>query len=117
MDKLQEAFNRIQEIKKEQKKIKAAYRDALSTSPSYKEITDQLKELKEKKKQIEEGIKIDFSSEFTKLDDMKIDLESENELISDIALTQMMKGETVKVTDQYENSYEPIFSVRFKKAA
>ncbi|MFA6422650.1 MAG: hypothetical protein WCV92_04600 [Candidatus Buchananbacteria bacterium] len=117
MDKLQEAFNRIQEIKKEQKRIKSAYRDALSTSPSYKQITDELKELKEKKRKIEEGIKIDFSSEFTKLDDMKIDLESEYELLSDIALNQLMKGETVKVTDQYENNYEPVFRVNFKKAS
>ena len=116
MDKLQEAFNRIQEIKKEQKKIKSAYRDALQSSPTYKQVTDELKEIREKKKKIEEGIKVDFSSEFTKLEDIKIDLESEYELLNDIALTQLMKGETVKVTDQYENNYEPVFSVRFKKA-
>jgi predicted nuclease with TOPRIM domain len=115
MDKLQEAFNRIQEIKKEQKRIKSAYRDALVSSPTYKKVTDELKEIRDKKKKIEEGIKIDFSGEFTKLDDIKIDLESEYELINDIALTQLMKGETVKVTDQYDNSYDPIFSVKFKR--
>jgi hypothetical protein len=27
-----------------------------------------------------------------------------------------MKGETVQVTDKYDNSYEPQFSVSFKKA-
>ena len=117
MDKLQEAFNRICEIKKEQKKIKSAYRDALISSPTYKKITDELKELREKKKKFEEGIRVDFSGEFTKLEDMKIDLESEYELLNDIALTQLMKGETIKVTDQYDNSYDPVFSVKFKRAS
>jgi len=116
MDKLQEAFNRIQEIKNEQKKIKSAYRDALSTSPTYQKVSEDLKELREKKKKIEQDVRVDFSSEFTKLDDMKIDLESESVLLNDIAITYLMKGETVKVTDQYENAYEPTFSVKFKKA-
>ena len=115
MNKLQECFNRICEIKKEQKRIKSAYRDALNSSPSYQKIAEELKELREKKKKFEEGIRADFSSEFTKLDDIKIDLESEFELLNDIAITQLMKGETLKVTDQYENAYDPIFSVKFKR--
>ena len=116
MDKLQEVFNRIQESKKEQRKIKSSYREALASSVQYKKITDELKELKLKKKEIEESIRADFHNEFTKLDDLKIDLESDYELLSDIALTQLMKGETVKVTDEYETNYEPVFSVKFKKA-
>jgi len=30
-------------------------------------------------------------------------------------MTKLMKGETVEVKDEYDNTYEPIFSVRFKK--
>lgn len=116
MSNLQEVFLRIRENKKEQKKLKEAYRDALSNSPSYQEITDQLNELKVKKKQIESDVKAQFSSEFTKLDDMKIDLESDLEMMSDLALTQVMKGETVKVKDEYEVEYDPLFTVKFRKA-
>jgi hypothetical protein len=117
MDKLQDVFNRIQENKKEQKKIKSSYRDALASSVQYKKITDEIKELRQKKKEVEDSIKADFHNEFTKLDDIKIDLESDYELLSDIALTQLMKGETVKVTDEFEVNYDPIFSVKFKKSA
>ena len=96
--------------------IKSSYRDALASSVQYKKITDELKELRTKKKEVEDSIKADFHNEFTKLDDLKIDLESDYELLSDIALTQLMKGETVKVTDEFETNYDPIFSVKFKKA-
>ena len=30
-------------------------------------------------------------------------------------MTKLMKGESVSVSDEYENEYEPVFSVKFKK--
>ena len=36
-------------------------------------------------------------------------------MMSDIALNKIMKGETVEITDQYDNKYEPLFSVKFRK--
>ncbi len=115
MADLQEIFARIQETKKKQKDIKSAYRDALNSSEEYKNLTDKLTELRAKKKQIENSIKQDFSSEFQKLDDFKIDLESDNTMLSDAAFTKLLKGETVEVVDEYNNSYEPLFVVKFKK--
>jgi predicted nuclease with TOPRIM domain len=116
MSNLQEVFLRIRTNRQEQKKLKEAYRDALYNSPSYKEVVDDLNELKVKKKQIEGDVREQFSSEFTKLEDMKIDLDSDLEMISDLALTQLMKGETVKVKDEYDVEYDPLFTVKFKKA-
>ena len=110
-------FLRIRETKKEQKKLKDAYRDALLNSAEHKQVSDDLKDLRNRKKQIEADIRAQFSSEFTRLDDLKIDLESDAEMLSDIALTQLMKGETVKVKDEYEVEYEPMFTVKFKKTA
>ena len=52
MANIQEIFNRIQETKNKQKEIKAMYRDALANSFEYNEVTDKLKKLKEKKKEI-----------------------------------------------------------------
>ena len=49
------------------------------------------------------------------LDDFKIDLESDATMLSDIALSKFIKGETVKVVDEYNNTYQPIFTVKFKK--
>lgn len=115
MSKVQEVFNRIQESRKEQKKIKDMYRDALQNSGEHQRITEELKTLREKKKEIENSIKLDFTSELDKLDTLKLDIENDILLLSDAALTQLMKGETVEVKDQYENKYEPVFSVKFKK--
>ena len=115
MQDIQEIFNRIQEAKKKKKDLESAYKDALSTSQEYQELKDKLVAMREKKKQIEVAIKEQFSGELIKIDDLKIDIASDMEMLTDIAMTQLMKGETVEVTDQYDNEYEPIFKVSFKK--
>ena len=115
MAKIQEVFLRIQETKKEQKEIKSMYRDALQNSNAHKEIVDEIKKLKESKKQIEDSLKNEFRSELDKLEALKNDIDTDNMLLSDAALTQLMSGQTVEVQDTYDNKYEPIFSVKFKK--
>ena len=75
MQDIQDIFNRIQEIKKQQKDIRSAYKESLEGSLEYKEIGDKIKTLRERKKQIENTTKESFSSEFTKLDDFKIEFQ------------------------------------------
>ena len=115
MQDIQEIFSRVREAKKQMKDLKAAYKDALETSQEYQETSEALKTLREKKKQIERVTKEQFASELTKIDDLKIDIASDMELLSDIALTKFMKGEEVEIRDEYDNSYEPVFKVNFKK--
>ncbi|MBU0661368.1 hypothetical protein KKG22_04305 [Patescibacteria group bacterium] len=115
MQNIQEVFARVQENKKQLKDLKASYNDALDMTSGYKEIAEELKTLREKKKQVEAQVKEQFINEFTQMEDLKIDIQSDMELISDIAMTQIMKGETVDITDKYDNQYEPIFKVSFKK--
>jgi len=116
MADIQEIFLRIQATKKKQKDIRSSYSEALAASGEYKEVSEKIKTLRARKQQIELAIKADFQSEFTKLDDYKIDLESDNAILADAALTKIMKGETMEVVDEYENKYEPAWSVKFKKA-
>ncbi len=112
---IQDVYNRVQETKKKQKDVKSALRDAFSTSTSYQEVLEKIKELRVKKQQIETSIKADFSGEMEKMEEYALDLKSDNMLLSDAAMTKLMKGETVELTDEYNNKYEPVFSVRFKK--
>lgn len=116
MQDLQEIFNRMQETKKKQKDIRTVYKDALAASEEYKELKEKINTLRERMKQIKNSIEESLASELTKLDDFKIDLESDATMLSDMALSKLMKGETVQVVDQYNNSYEPLFMVKFKKA-
>lgn len=115
MKDIQEVFNQIQIVKKQQREIKSVFREALLGSTEHKELTEQAKVLKEKKKQVETALEEEFSSELDKLDELKIELESQNLMLNDIALTKIMKGESIELVDQYNNAFEPIFSVKFKK--
>ena len=115
MSKVQEVFNRINEVKLKQKKIKEMYRDALINSAEHERLKEEIKELRDKKKQVENNIKLDFRSEFEKLDRYKLELESESLLLSDAALNHVMKGELIEITDEYNNKYEPLFTVKFRK--
>ncbi|MFA5420784.1 MAG: hypothetical protein WC280_02035 [Patescibacteria group bacterium] len=112
---IQEIFTKIKEKQKEQKTIKSLYRDALANSQEYQNIIDEIQSLKDKKKKLEESMKNELKSEMEKLYSIKIDIESDKELLSQATLTKILKGEEVEITDEYNNKYEPIFNVRFKK--
>lgn len=112
---IQEVYNRMQETKKKQKDIRDALRDAMSTSAEYQEILEKIKALRVKKQQTEAAIRADFSGEMEKMEEYALDLKSDSMLLSDAAMTKLMKGETVELIDEYDNKYEPIFSVKFKK--
>ena len=114
MKNLQEVFDRIQNLKKEQKEIKAAYADALKGSAVYQELMEQIRGLQEKKRQVELTIKAQFASEIDKLEELKEDLASDAQLLTDIAITKLTDGESLDIKDEYENEYEPVFNVKFK---
>ena len=91
------------------------YRDALSSSGKHKDLVEEIKPLKEKKKQVEEGVKSDFRSEFDKLEVLTADIQNDNQLLADAVMSQVARGEKIEIVDKHETQYEPIFSVKFKK--
>lgn len=115
MIEAQEVFNRIKDKQREQKILRETYRNLQTNSTAYQEVIEELKILKDKKKKIEDGFKAEMKTELAQLDGLKSDIASDREMLSDIALTQLIKGEKVGVTDEYNNKYEPMFTVRFKK--
>lgn len=112
---IQEIFNRIQVNKKKQKDIKMLYKDAFKNSLDYQNVVSTANALKEKKKKIETGIKDQYASEIAKLDALEMDIKADAELLTDAAVTMIMKGERVEVQDEFKNTYDPVFSVKFKK--
>ncbi len=115
MSKLNEVFKRLQEQQKKQRELKKMYREALAVNGNYHEVVEELEALKIKKKQIEASVKADLKEEFDKLEGLKLNIAGDKQMLSDIALTQLTKGEAVKVTDENQVEYEPLFSVRFQK--
>jgi len=116
MQNVQEVFNHIREMKKEQKDLRDMYKDALVQADEYEEIVEEIKVLREKKQQIEARIQAELGRAWEKFDDLKREVETEKEMLNDIALTTLMKGETVEVKDEFDNPYEPTWKVNFKKA-
>ena len=102
-------------MKKDQKDIRDMYKDALVQADKYEEIVEEIKTLREKKKEIETRIQNSLGRSWEKFEDLKVQMEAEKEMLSDIAISTLMKGETVAVKDEFENAYEPVWKVNFKK--
>ena len=113
---LPDVFKRIQDRKKEQRELKTMYRDALSVNADYQQTLEELNVLKLKKKKIEASVAADFKEEFDKLEGLKLNIAGDNQLLSDLAIGQLTSGEPVKIVDENKVEYEPVFTVRFKKA-
>jgi len=115
MQNLNEVFKRIQDRKREQKQIRAIYKDALESNNQYLEVLEQLKSLNDKKKKIVAAVQIDFKEELDKLEEIKLNIVSDNQLLLDISLHNLFAAQTVKIIDEYKVEYEPKFSVKFKR--
>ncbi len=116
MNDLQEVFNRIRETRNKAKEIRKIYKDSLIAHQEYQEVVEKLDNLKLRKKQIELEIKTDQQAEFQKLDAYKMHVKNDIEMLSDLALNKLVSGETVEVVDEAGDKYEPLFTVKFKKA-
>jgi predicted nuclease with TOPRIM domain len=111
---VQEVFNAIQEKKKSQRQVREMYKDAIEASGEYRELVEKIDKLRERKKQLEAQAWIEAGAK-DKYETTKLDIKSDRELLNDLAISQLMSGETVKVVDQDNHEYEPRFTVSFKK--
>ena len=116
MQDIQDIFNRVQETKKEIRGIRNTYKELLASTGGYQELVEKLNGYKLQKKNIEHSVEEQMSSEFDKLERFKSSLASDQVLLSDAALSQYLKGQSIKITDERNSEYEPVFSVKFKKS-
>jgi len=115
MKEAQEVWSRIKEKQTAQKTLKDIHRSVLANSQEYQLVLEELKVLKEKKKKVQSSLESDLKEEFQKIDEIKSDIASDREMLSNIALSQLLKGEKVELSDEHNNKYGPVFSVRFEK--
>lgn len=115
MKKIQEIFNELQEFKKKRKEIGRQYRDALFQAEGYEDIKEQMRKMREKRLLIESGVRAEMGSAFEELERAKREIAALEQMLTDAAMTTLMKGETVEITDQYDSKYEPIYRIMFKK--
>jgi predicted nuclease with TOPRIM domain len=115
MRDIQEVYDALQENKKEQKNIRKEHRDALANANDYEETTDKLKELREKKKQIETAVQNAMGLRWDEYEKLKAKAAELDQMVTDIAMTTLMDGKTVAVKDEFQNDYEPVYKITFRK--
>ena len=115
LEKLQEAYKQLTDKKAQRKEIQASFKDDLDTNARYREIAEELKALREEKKQIENEVYSRSMVDVQRMEDLKQDVKTHEMLVSDLAVNLMMQNESVEVTDEYNNKYEAQFGVKFKK--
>jgi vacuolar-type H+-ATPase subunit I/STV1 len=116
MPDLKDVLQRIRATRKQKRELTTSFKDVLSQSKPYQTIQDDLKELKAKKLRIETEIKQEFIRELEKVERLDEALKTDAQLLSDMALTKFMKGETIDIVDENDVKYEPVFKVTFKKS-
>ncbi|MBT5808132.1 hypothetical protein HOI18_02540 [Candidatus Uhrbacteria bacterium] len=115
MSKLEQVYERLEVNKKRRKEINGMLKDELTHETRHQEIVEEMKTLREEKKGIEQNVK-SGSKEFLELDDLKIEIQTDQELLADIALNMFMKEQTVEIIDDYDQTWYPVFKVAFKKS-
>lgn len=109
MKEIQEVFDEIQKLKKERREVARDYKYLLENDGNHQQLSEELKKLRDQKKKIEEVNKS------PRLDELKHEIEALNEMASDIAISQLMNGQSIQIKDEYEIEYEPVYKVSFKK--
>lgn len=91
------------------------YADALKQVGGYDKLSQSIKDFREKKKLIEITIQNKMGKAYERLLEIKNEVKAQKEMMNDIAIKDLMDGKTVELVDAFDNKYEPVWSVKFKK--
>lgn len=109
-------FNETDAKKQEARLIQSQFKDSLEHNAKYGEIVSQIQRLRDEKKMIENEAWAESSKDAERLELLKLDLKSEQQKLSDVALEMYTKGQHVEVVDKNGVHWLPEFSVRFRKS-
>ncbi len=115
MRDIQDIFNELEEIKKEQSAIRKDYSGMLANDGEYEKLKDAYETARIAKKELEISIQSSMGGAYERLEELKTERAALEEMLSDIAMTQLMKGESIEISDKHHNTYEPVYKIRFKK--
>lgn len=114
MKDLTEVYNRLKLKKAQRKDLKTSFQDELKNNAKYQEILEKLNELKLEKKSIENEI-LSREIDRAKLEELSVDIKTDTEMLTDIALNMFLAQEPVEIVDEVNVKWMPVFTVRFRK--
>jgi len=115
MPNLEEVYRRMQDKKRERREIDRAFKDELAQHSRYPQLLEELQKLREEKKSIESQIYAAAGADAVKLDVLKLDIKTDREMLSDLALNLYAEGQKVEIVDENNTRWVPSFAVTFKK--
>ncbi|MFA6522231.1 MAG: hypothetical protein WCT24_01400 [Patescibacteria group bacterium] len=116
MPTLQEVYKRLAKNKKEKAEIAKIIHSELEASPKFKEIEDQLKALRGDRKALENEVKAISKADIARMEELKVDIDTDLELLADLALNMYVENKEVEIVDDYNEKWYPSFRVTFKKS-
>ena len=91
-------------------------KDELSHNQQHQELLEEMKRLRLEKKTIEQDLRMNALGIEAELDELKTEIQSDTELLADIALNMYTSGENVEIVDENDTRYVPLFKVTFKRS-
>ena len=113
--KIRELHQEILDSQKKKKDLNLVIRDAHANYKEYNSIVEEMKKLRERKKQLDAQIREEFASEFNSLEDIKTDMKDTRMVLSDLIWNELIKNNPVEVVDEWDNHYIPQVLVTLKK--
>jgi hypothetical protein len=115
MQTIQQIFLRLQENKKQLLEVKKELKVHYVETPGFTMADEEKKVINEKLKALKAQVHEQYPDLTTKMEDLKIDIESDKQLLTDIVMTDYVAGKTVEVKDQFQQQCFPLFTVKFVK--
>ncbi|KKR05145.1 MAG: hypothetical protein UT32_C0023G0014 [Parcubacteria group bacterium GW2011_GWC2_39_14] len=113
--RINEMHKEIQVALKKRKDLAQVIKDAFLGRKEYQDLTEELNKLRARRKEIETGLRQEYSSEFNDLDDVKLDIKDMKTVLSDLMWNELLKNNSIEVVDEYENHYVPQVMVTLHK--
>lgn len=114
-NKLKENLLKLEELQRQVASIKAMIRDQVLNDPEYNRIQKDIEDLNSKKKKIISRINSENKADIETIEKISGEIKMERQVISDLALSALIRKEDTRVTDKNGMILAPVISVKFKK--
>jgi len=112
---LSTVWSRYLENRDKLKALKKTLTELYMIVPEYVALNEEKKALSKKMKEIRKVVESGDPDLMAQIEDLKIDVNSDKQMLNDMLLVKMTKGEAIDLRDQYDQPQLPLFSVKFVK--
>ena len=105
---------KLEELKAKRRDIQNRIKEGLENSKAYTDAKEELDRAKNKLNAIKVGIMTEYFREEDDLDATKKEIKEQQALLTDIAITNLVKGQD-NIIESDEETLEPVYKVTFKR--